>query len=73
MAKVTKHESDDKETVSWSFYCPGCKYDHGFFTEGRLRWEFNEDINKPTFSPSLLNTVPGTKSRCHLHVENHVF
>jgi hypothetical protein len=32
------------------FWCPGCQ-EHHFFDS---RWEFNGDMVKPTFAPSLL-------------------
>lgn len=57
----------------WGFHCPGCKCGHRFFKDGR--WQFNGDYEKPTFSPSLLNThLPNdarTKGlRCHLFVRD---
>jgi len=56
---------------SWFFKCPGCKEDH-VIIEGK--WQFNGDINSPTFSPSLL--VQGTSKdnpdyfRCHSFIRN---
>ncbi|WP_250865675.1 DUF6527 family protein [Caballeronia sp. INSB1] len=37
------------------FNCPGCGMLHVVYlkTEGRPRWSFNGDIDKPTFSPSI--------------------
>jgi hypothetical protein len=32
------------------FYCPGCKCHHGVTDS----WQFNNDFNNPTFSPSIL-------------------
>lgn len=62
--KHVKHGyGDDHE--EYFFLCPGCKdwhyvlvrygdtYPKGF---GVPQWEFNGDIEKPTFSPSLLVT-----------------
>ena len=44
----------------YTFWCPGCKDMHAFATNkdtvgqySRARWEFNGDMGKPTFSPSL--------------------
>ena len=41
-----------------SFYCPGCKCNHGVWLkkEGYSgpSWSFNGDMDKPTFSPSIL-------------------
>lgn len=43
------------------FMCPGCKYDHTFIVQyganekkTEPKWSFNGDLDKPTFSPSLL-------------------
>lgn len=58
------------------FYCPGCKHEHVYsvMTDG---WQFNNNIENPSFTPSLLNTqkilnettgVYEEKSRCHLYV-----
>jgi len=41
--------------LNWSFFCPGCKCHHGISTTtpGPC-WTWNGDVDKPTFSPSLL-------------------
>jgi hypothetical protein len=44
--------------VRWMFNCPGCYCAHGP-VEGR--WTFNHDLEKPTFSPSIL--VRWTKTK----------
>lgn len=42
------------------FYCPGCKCSHGVWTSRPnstgAKWGFNGDLEKPTFSPSILIT-----------------
>jgi hypothetical protein len=38
----------------WCIQCPACKYQHGFIPG---RWTFNNDFEKPTFSPSMMITV----------------
>ena len=48
----------DEGNGMFSFYCPGCGHNHVYFIAGhghRLEWNFNGDVNNPTFSPSLLN------------------
>lgn len=42
--------------TGYSFMCPGCKHAHAIYTnwDGKPRWTFNGDTEKPTFSPSLL-------------------
>lgn len=53
------------------FRCPGCEKNHPFDTK---RWSFNDDLEKPTFKPSLLvNADPHRKNpdryiRCHSFV-----
>lgn len=47
------------------FFCPGCNEMHQVWVkEGpEPRWTWNENVNKPTFTPSLLitGTVPMTQ------------
>jgi len=49
----------------YMFYCPGCGFLHGFHNK---RWKFNQDLNNPTFRPSLL--VNALADRCHLLMTN---
>lgn len=60
------------------FHCPGCKYNHSFRVKtgkdvesGRDLpvWQWNGDMIRPTFSPSLL-VNSGDKSQCHSFVED---
>ena len=57
-----------------AFFCPGCGYDHSFrvasgSSQDRPIWTWNGDMEKPTFTPSLL--VNGsTEQRCHSFVTN---
>jgi hypothetical protein len=49
---------------NWMFFCPGCQNCHGVTTTpdrnpGGPCWTFNENTERPTFSPSIL--VRGTK------------
>ncbi len=46
----------DVEDNGLSFWCPGCKTAHTIYhSEGTgIRWGWNGDINKPTFTPSVL-------------------
>lgn len=41
-----------------AFWCPGCKDAHaiGVGAGGGPRWTWNGDVDKPTFSPSVLVT-----------------
>ena len=57
------------------FFCPGCQMYHSMRVErgpGRdhdLRWDWNEDVVKPTLSPSLGINM-GTDMQCHLFVRD---
>lgn len=63
----------------YTFYCPGCKHEHTYsvFLDG-TQWQFNGNIEKPSFTPSLLNVKKTLnektgvydieESRCHLFV-----
>ena len=43
------------------FFCPGCREMHQVRVEGdgRPRWGFNGDYERPTFTPSVLLRLPG--------------
>jgi len=64
------------------FFCPGCQCAHGVWTSkaahNGARWTWNGDVERPTFSPSLVVTleypqghgVPPKTVRCHSYVTN---
>jgi hypothetical protein len=56
--------------ADFMFWCPGCKCGHGVWTTARngnnCLWSFNGNLDKPTFSPSLL--IRGT---CDITDEEH--
>ena len=56
--------TDQEGSKRYFFYCPGCKQYHMFDS----RWQFNGDMDKPTFSPSLLCNPNWNERRCHLYV-----
>ena len=47
----------DTGEVRWAFLCPGCGIDHALHVSGGKpgspKWEFNNDPNYPTFTPSV--------------------
>lgn len=47
------------------FWCPGCGEPHPF---DLTRWQWNGDLKKPTFTPSLLCNKDNPLIRCHLFV-----
>ena len=48
------------------FYCSGCQQSHPIDE----RWEFNGDLNSPTFTPSLLVYPHTNQPRCHTFITN---
>lgn len=58
------------------FWCPGCEEFHGVWIRPEANpatgafWTWNGDLEKPTFSPSVLVHISGNKPRCHFYVEN---
>lgn len=57
------------EHLGWFFWCPACSEPHPF----GVKWAFNGNLEKPTFSPSLrvlkrLGEGPETSTTCHLFV-----
>lgn len=73
--------SDSTDTrIGYVFWCPGCEEHHMYFTaHSPLRtqgpnWTFNGDMDRPTFTPSLLNAWTHGESneprRCHLFITN---
>jgi hypothetical protein len=52
------------------FYCPGCQTLHQYRIAGKRGpvWEFNGDLQKPTFSPSLKMERDG--KTCHLFLKD---
>lgn len=61
-----------KTGTFYTFWCEGCEQTHSFevrFDGGSVfhaTWEFNGDMEKPTFSPSL------KYPRCHLFVRDGI-
>ena len=73
MAKVEIYESNGWKQC-W-FYCEGCKCTHAFTVghpeiEKSPLWTWNNNIEKPTFSPSLLVNGSFPESRCHSFVND---
>lgn len=48
------------EPGCYTFFCEGCNMHHQVWTQtpGKPQWSFNGDLEKPTFSPSLLVRYP---------------
>lgn len=58
MAKLTPCRTQDGRLLGYSFECPGCGHWHVVYTEreqeNKIVWQFNGNVDRPTFSPSLL-------------------
>lgn len=62
---VVKEVTDQSNKHSgWAIHCPECCCSHIFDD----RWEFNGDMEKPTFSPSMLVNGHDPEERCHSFV-----
>lgn len=71
MPKVKVVNNSEKNQQVW-FVCPGCKDHHAFTTKngsGGPAWDWNGDIENPTFSPSLMCNR-GQSDQCHSVVTN---
>ena len=76
MPKLLKQESDDKKNLGYMFWCVGCGSHHLIPVKSEKRpdvvWEFNNDMEKPSFKPSLLNRFEtlrkGSLHICHLFI-----
>jgi len=55
-----------------TFWCPGCACAHGVSVQPTVSngWTWNGDVEKPTFSPSVL--ALGEK-RCHSFIQDGKF
>lgn len=57
-------------------FCPACKHGHMFASRGNpfsngASWDFNGDLERPTFAPSMLikyQLRPGEDYVCHSFV-----
>lgn len=71
MPKAKIYNLDEVNQQVWIF-CPGCKNYHAFTTKHPTfsPWTFNGDLDKPTFSPSMLCNKDHVESRCHSFVKD---
>jgi hypothetical protein len=60
-------------------WCPGCKCGHHYPTNqtGGPSWDFNGNVQSPSFNPSMLIYIPARgdrpqKSICHYYLTNGV-
>jgi hypothetical protein len=75
MSNLTPIEADG-EIIAYYFECPGCGLAHAPYIKPHKNsvgasWYFNGDIEKPTFSPSIMSKVEYTEGKvsiCHLYI-----
>lgn len=78
MAKLQPIVNSDRQVIGYMYFCPGCGCYHAPYirphkSPNGASWEFNGDINKPTFNPSILTRVEGLDGKvaiCHSFVQD---
>ena len=78
MPKLVSVENNDGEIEGYYFDCPGCEGGHFVHIKPHsapngASWSFNYDLEKPSFSPSILSKINYSHkavSICHLFVTN---
>jgi hypothetical protein len=61
------YNDDAKEhLIGYCIFCPGCQHYHILDS----RWAFNLDLEKPTFTPSLMCNRDFPESRCHSFIKD---
>jgi len=67
---VTDGDVPTAKIVGYSFKCPGCGWRHVFWTDSPHypKWAFNGNLDKPSFTPSLLDRWHDERGdmRCHI-------
>lgn len=68
---------ENGEIVGYMFDCPGCQMSHAVYVKPHKNelgasWDFNGNLDKPTFNPSILAKVqaPHKTMICHLFVRD---
>jgi hypothetical protein len=77
---VVERVDGQSGSLAYWFWCPACDTHHCFCTkrsdeENGPIWQFNDDVFKPTFAPSLrvsYGNKPDSKPMCHLFLRNGV-
>lgn len=66
MAKL--HRLDSNHLL---FLCPACKCPHYVRVEGYApMWEWNGDMDAPSFTPDMIFSAHGPAPRCHFMVKD---
>ena len=69
---------EENGVVGYIFECPGCCEKHALYVRPHRApngesWDFNGDVEKPSFYPSLLTRVQRKDGKfrvCHLYVKD---
>lgn len=66
--KLHKRPNTEEGEI-YAFWCVACECMHSYPVGPNTEWTFNEDMDFPTFEPSLLHENEGLRiPRCHLYV-----
>lgn len=68
MPKLSVWDTDKERHVE--FWCPGCGHSHVIPTLGPKGWQWNEDADRPTMSPSILVMPSKVQRRCHSFIRD---
>ena len=73
--KVIEEVYSNEKLIGYWAKCPGCGFGHVLYTNyaDHPNWSFDGNMEKPTFSPSLLVNGPEqakVKRRCHSFIRN---
>lgn len=62
--------TEDGAHTQAAFICPGCGHGHSVGVKGDHIWGWNGDMEKPTFTPSILVWASRPAERCHSFVRD---
>jgi hypothetical protein len=69
-SKVVSFPSDGEQAIF--FWCPGCETNHWVPVSGPRAWQWNQSVETPTLSPSILVSWESGEERkrnvCHSFV-----
>lgn len=70
MSVVHLFKTPDESQIQAGFICPGCGHGHSVTIKGENPWGWNGDVEKPTFTPSILVWASRPEERCHSFVRD---
>lgn len=77
MAKLNRITNQSGDFLGYLIFCPGCQCGHVFYTQpwkyddkdGPV-WNFDGELENPTFHPSMLVNKSTPERRCHSFIRN---